>query len=445
MGAEVQFFAQTDVGRVREVNEDSYLVDRRLKLFIVCDGMGGHAAGEIASSLAVRVMREQLAKNRDLLEDFDTPSGSTTRKDVLSLLEFSVQKACSAVHAEGQRDQSKRGMGTTLSALLMLGSRGFIAHVGDSRIYLIRQGSVHQLTEDHSLINELLKRGRLTKEQIDKVQYKNAVTRAVGVYESVEVDTLDFDVLDGDQFMLCTDGLHGYLQDGEIPTIAADTKDEELSQKLIDLANGRGGKDNITVVVIRVPTADGADVRARDLHLKLEVLHRMPLFRYLTYQELVRVMNITDVRGFGPGQVVMGEGDGGDELYIVLTGRVRVHKGDATITTLGAGEHMGEMALIDSAPRSASVTAEEEANLLVVRRKDFFDLVRKDHSVAVKLLWSFLGVLAQRLRQTSRDLGEARDQLSLEEISSDMLTEFDRAELDRETSVDMKPIRRIGS
>ena len=187
----------TDVGRVRDHNEDSFLVDKKLNLYIVADGMGGHAAGEVASQMASRTVRDAIAAERDALLEFEQGHGGTTRKDLLRLLEASVQQACSTVHNEGVKDESKRGMGTTLDAFLVIGSRGFIAHVGDARIYLYRQGSVHQLTEDHSLINELLKRGRLTREQIDKVQYKNAVTRAVGVYESVEVDMLDFDVLPG--------------------------------------------------------------------------------------------------------------------------------------------------------------------------------------------------------------------------------------------------------
>lgn len=418
----IRFWPATDVGRVRDHNEDSFLVDKKLHLFIVCDGMGGHAAGEVASSLACRTMRDYLAAERERLLEFEQGHGGTTREDVLRLMEASVQQACLAVHNEGQQDESKRGMGTTLEALLVLGNRGFIAHVGDSRIYLYRQGSVHQLTEDHSLINELLKRGRLTREQIDKVQYKNAVTRAVGVYESVEVDTFDFDVLAGDRFLLCSDGLSGYLEDAEIPKLFDSTAEEELAQGLIDLANERGGKDNITAVVVRVPEAEaGVDKLAREVNLKLDILHKMPLFRFLTYQELVRVLNITDVREYATGDSVVEEGEEGDELFIVLTGKVRVHSGEAVYTELGQGQHFGEMALIDKAERSASVTAAEDSKLLSIKRREFFDMVRKDHDVAVKLLWSFLGVLAQRLRSTSRELGKARDRLAMEELADEVL------------------------
>lgn len=421
-GSNLRFWPLTDVGRVRDHNEDAFLVNKKLNLFVVCDGMGGHAAGEVASNLAARTVSDALGAERDALVEFEQGHGGTTRKDVLRLLEASVQQACSKVYQTGQVDETKRGMGTTLDSLLVIGSRGFIAHVGDSRIYLYRQGAVHQLTEDHSLINELLKRGRLTRAQIEKVQYKNAVTRAVGVYESVDIDVFDFDVLPGDRFLLCSDGLHGYLDESELAGIFDQIPDEEMPKHLIDLANERGGKDNITALLVRVPDAEaGVDVLTREVNLKLEVLHKMPLFRFVAFPELVRILNITTVVPYVAGETVVSEGEEGDELFVVLTGKVRVHSGETTLVELGPGQHFGEMALIDKAPRSASVTAAVESKLLTIKRRDFFDMVRKDHDVAVKLLWSFLGVLTQRLRSTSRELGEAKEALNAEELTAELL------------------------
>jgi serine/threonine protein phosphatase PrpC/CRP-like cAMP-binding protein len=424
----IRFWPKTDVGRVRDVNEDSFLVDESLGLFVVADGMGGHAAGEIASNIAVHVCRETVFRERELLAKFEKGVDATSRKDVLRLMELAVQNACAAVYTEAQKDPSKRGMGTTLIALLIIGTRGFIAHVGDSRIYLTRNQSVHQLTEDHSLINELLKRGRLTPEQINKLNMKNAVTRAVGVYESVEVDTLDFDVLAGDFFLLCSDGLSEYAQESDILRVFREVPENSIAQTFIELANEGGGKDNITAVVVKVPDIRGLDRLANEVNLKLETLHLMPLFRHLTYQELVRVMNITEVRSYAPGDRILDEGEDGDEMFIVLVGGARVHSGEADLTLLGPGQHFGEMALIDKAPRSASVSSAGTSQLMVMKRRDFFDIVRKDHDVAVKLLWSFLGVLTERLRTTSRDLGETREQLALRAAEL-VLSEIDIEEL----------------
>src|SRR6478672_5142476 len=251
----IRFFAATDVGKVRDHNEDNFLVDKKLSLFIVADGMGGHAAGEVASAIAVRTVHEEIKRERELLSDFVAGARGASRvtnKDVLSLMEHAVQRACARIHEEAQADTAKRGMGTTVSALIVLGPRAFIAHVGDSRIYLQRGGTVQQITEDHTVFNELIKRGKLSKEQIEKVGHKNAITRAVGVYERVDVDTLMIEVLPGDQFLLASDGLTGYLEttDELAPYVATDG--DTATKALVELAKVRGGKDNITVVLVRL-------------------------------------------------------------------------------------------------------------------------------------------------------------------------------------------------
>ncbi len=428
--AQVSYWPLTDVGRVRDHNEDAFLVDEKINLFIVADGMGGHAAGEVASNVAVHAFRGFLHENRALLTEYEQGVGKTTRLDVLRMMEQGVLRACSAVYAEAQKDPAKRGMGTTMVALMVIGTRGFIAHVGDSRIYMMRGNAVYQMTKDHSLINELLARGRIKLEEVDKLQYKNAMTRAVGVYESVEADTLDFDVLAGDRYLLCSDGLCNYTEDSDIMRVFEENPVEKVAQKFIDLANSAGGQDNITSIVIKVPDpAAGLDRLAEEVNLKLEALQAMPLFRYLSYQELVRVMNLTDVRTYEKDEEVVRQGEPGEEMFIVLTGRVRVHTGEAVIVRLGPGQHFGEMALVDSAPRSASVSSDEQSKLLVMRRTEFYDVVRKDHDVAVKLLWSFLGVLSERLRNTSQELGDARKQLALVDLPEQVLEDEDIEEV----------------
>ncbi|WP_437479620.1 Stp1/IreP family PP2C-type Ser/Thr phosphatase [Sorangium sp. So ce1014] len=419
----IRFYAATDVGRMRDHNEDNYLVDKKLALFVVADGMGGHAAGEVASALAVRIIHEELKKERDLIEN---QARSNVRraamKEVLSLLEHAVQRACARIHEEARADATKRGMGTTLSALLIAGSHGYIAHVGDSRIYLLREGRIQQVTEDHTVYNELIKRGKLTRDQIEKVAQKNAITRAVGVYERVEVDTLTIEVLPGDQFLLASDGLHGYIaHTAELEPFFEEENGEVAANGLIDLANRKGGKDNITAVLVRLGQGDHRDsVRARLLALKRDVLAKMPLFARLQEREMLRVMQVAEVLSFEPGQIVVREGDRGDELFIVLSGLVRILRGDAVLSEVGPGEHFGEMALIRSMPRSATVSAVEQSELIAVRRADFFEILRKEHELAVKLLWQFLGVLADRLDQTSRDLTTAREELAAEDITNEI-------------------------
>ncbi|MBI2391397.1 MAG: Stp1/IreP family PP2C-type Ser/Thr phosphatase [Deltaproteobacteria bacterium] len=427
----IRFFAATDVGRVRDHNEDNYLVDKKLALFIVADGMGGHAAGEVASALAVRTVHEEIRKQRQLIEDFETGAtgaSAVSARDVLNLLEYSVQRACARIHEEAVADAQKRGMGTTLSSMLFVGNKGFIAHVGDSRIYLQRDGRIQQVTEDHTVFNELIKRGKLSREQIEKVAHKNAITRAVGVYERVEVDTLALEVLPGDLFILCSDGLHGYLDGNDaLARILRDVSPDLQAQALIDHANESGGKDNVTTILVRVEGSEADKARARRLAQKREILAKMQLFSRLTERELLRVMQAAEIREYRAGDVIMREGDKGDELFIVLSGKVAVVRGEATLAHLGPGEHVGEMALIRAVPRSASVMAEVPSEMVVIKRSDFFEILRREHELAIKFLWQFLGVLADRLDATSRDLRTAREEAQIEDITDEIFPEVEAA------------------
>jgi serine/threonine protein phosphatase PrpC/CRP-like cAMP-binding protein len=416
MADAIRFFAATDVGRVREHNEDNFLVDKKLSLFMVADGMGGHAAGEVASAICVRTIHEEIKREKELLSDYIVSARGANRvtaQDVTTLLEHAVQRACQRIHEEAEADPNKRGMGTTLSMMLILGQHGFIAHVGDSRIYLTRAGKTQQVTEDHTVMNELIRRGKLTAEQIAKVQQKNAITRAVGVYERVDVDTLMIDLVPGDRFSLMSDGLAGYLESNEELNTHVEMEGDQATKSLVSLANSRGGKDNITVVVVHVAGEEaGGEDRAKQVALKRDVLAKMPLFSRLSERELLRVMQAVTVQSYKADDVIIKEGDKGEELFIVLEGRVRVLRGEEMLTELGQGEHFGEMALIRAVPRSATVKSDGPSDLLVMRRADFFNILRQEHEVAVKILWQFLGSLADRLDQTSSELRQAKEDMA---------------------------------
>jgi PPM family protein phosphatase len=412
---DLSFWAATNVGRKRTHNEDNYLVDQKLSLFVVADGMGGHASGEVASQLAVAEIRAAVDSRRDILDAYARHETGVTTHDVLGVLEYAVQTAGVAIFDRGQKEPDKRGMGTTVSAFLLIGERGFIAHVGDSRVYMVREGKAEQLTEDHSLINELIRHGKVTRETLAKspyASYKNAVTRAVGVYETVQVDTMDLEVLPGDQFLLCSDGMHAYLDDGEIVRQLSDENITAIPDNLVEHANKGGGHDNITALVVRVQkeTTPTADARSQELNRKVEVLKQMPLFRHLTYKEILRVLALTEVKDYPPGDEIITEDQPGSELFIILSGKVRLHKEGALVTHVGQGAHLGEMALVDNGPRSVSATVEEPTRMLVLRRRDFNDLIRNYPRLSVKLLWSFVQVLGQRLRKTNEDLAGARNE-----------------------------------
>ena len=231
--------------------------------------MGGAAFGELASTMALRGAF-------DLAHNAAHWAFRVTDAEIVDLKE-QLEAIIQLVHRElverALVDRSLAGMGTTLTGAYIIGLDAFIAHVGDSRIYLSRDGRIQQLTEDHTVYNELIKRGKLTREQIDKVQQKNAITRAVGVYERVEVDTLVMELIAGDTLVLASDGLHGYLETPEELEAPLGLAGDASVKALIDLANDRGGKDNITTVVVKVGEEGAVDAqRAKRLAQKRDVL-----------------------------------------------------------------------------------------------------------------------------------------------------------------------------
>jgi PPM family protein phosphatase len=242
----------TDVGRRREQNEDAFLVDLETSLFIVADGMGGHAGGGTASSLAVRTIQERIRAARAAAPASFTSPTSEDARNFPSVLRLAVESACRAIYGAAQEDPSLAGMGTTVTAVLVAGRTAFVAHVGDSRCYLVRGGRIFQLSEDHSLVNEQLKAGAITEEEARQSRFRNIITRSVGFEEDVLVDVVGLDVEQGDTIVLCCDGLTNLVADTEILEIATGSRLAESADRLIGLANERGGDDNITVIVVKV-------------------------------------------------------------------------------------------------------------------------------------------------------------------------------------------------
>jgi len=226
--------AATDVGRVRDGNEDAYLVDDAMGLVAVADGMGGHRGGEVASATALEALRAAVSSGRPLRD--------------------AVEDANRAVFEKASTDDSLRGMGTTLTAAtLAAGDTLLVGHVGDSRAYLLRDGELRQLTTDHSLVEELVRDGRLTPDEAAVHPQRSIITRALGVDSTVDVDVYPVELVPGDVLLFCSDGLTGMLQPD---LIAGELRREDdparAATKLVDAANAAGGEDNITVVVVAV-------------------------------------------------------------------------------------------------------------------------------------------------------------------------------------------------
>lgn len=241
--------AQTDRGLVRPNNEDNFFTDINQGLLAVADGMGGHASGEIASKIAIDVLRNYFQQAGEGKLSLKGPGYDETYADRTNQLYCAIQLANEAIYEAAQGNPSLRGMGTTLAAISIQGKKLSIAHVGDSRVYLIRAGSIEQLTDDHTLVYEQFKRELISKEEAESSTIRHVLTRALGIAPSVDVDLGEMTLANGDVLILCSDGLSEMISDQEILVTATSLHDPSTTcRRLIDRANESGGKDNITVI-----------------------------------------------------------------------------------------------------------------------------------------------------------------------------------------------------
>ncbi len=252
----------TNVGMKRTHNEDNHILVPEENLFVVCDGMGGHACGEVASEIASDSVAEffrATSKDDEQTWPFKEERGLKYEENRLVT---SIKLANRNIFETAQADARKRGMGTTVVASLFTSSGAYIGHCGDSRAYRFRNGEIEQLTDDHSLLNDYLKAHKLTQEEIDNFPHKNVIVRALGMKDAVQVDVARLEPLPGDLYMLCSDGLSGMVTDPDMNDLVQAFLQSEDAQKqndvegmchvLIDAANANGGTDNVTAICVKV-------------------------------------------------------------------------------------------------------------------------------------------------------------------------------------------------
>jgi len=237
----IQSFGRTDIGMKRKVNQDAFLIDEANGLFLVADGMGGHKGGEVASQLAIQVIHDYCSGKKDL--------------PMAERISLSVNMACEEIYKRAAENPDLLGMGTTILALLIEKGEACLGQVGDSRGYLISEGKLWQITEDHSLLNEEIRAGRLIASQAKDYQFKNVITRSVGYESRVSVDIYRRILRPGDGFLLCSDGLSGLVTIEEMEEILKENELEAALSELVALANSRGGDDNITVLACKTKEA----------------------------------------------------------------------------------------------------------------------------------------------------------------------------------------------
>jgi serine/threonine protein phosphatase PrpC len=405
MGMNLLSFSATDLGKVKDQNEDFYYASEQDGIFIIADGMGGHAAGEVASRMAIDLTLRSILPKREELTQLAEIDSAENRKRILAILEEVVRVADQAIYDRAQNEPEKRGMATTIDVLFIINGSAFIAHVGDSRVYLIRSQQSFLLTTDHTLANHLYSQGKLSAEEIEKIPHKQALMRALGMASGTQIDAIHLDLLRGDKFLLCTDGLSHYFKtNNDLLNLWGDTTSQGIAEDMIQFANQQGGRDNTTVILVSVDDP-GVSQKHVETTQKIRLLQHISLFKELSYQEMLQLLPLTQEMNVAAGQTLIKEGESGDELFILLSGQVEVASEGVTITTLGPGHQFGELALVDDRPRSATIKALEASRLLVLKRNDFRQLTRNGE-LAPKLLWNLIFNISERLRNTSWQLTE---------------------------------------
>lgn len=394
--------AETSVGKVREHNEDSHFIDPEAGIFIVCDGMGGHAAGEVASALAVKTIRRQWSADamQTVADRWLAKGTPEARKQLLTTVTSGVLAAHEAIVGEAAADSGKKGMGTTVVAAIVVGGDVVFAHCGDSRAYLVRDGITMQLTEDHTLLARLLAAGVDVDVDGDGSRFKSMLTNALGIGHECKVSCFVVPVADGDRFLLCSDGITEYLQENEIgEVLTTQPSPARSAQRLVEIALDRGGGDNATALVVRVleagETARPADALRRDE----KTIHSCPLLEKLNPQQKLRSLRIALPREYAKGEKVPAQTLGDRVAWIIVDGEVNQ---DGVI--FGPGALLYPEALLADRPlpdKEGLAVAQSDMRLLALRSDDFRELCDDDPEIGEHLL-AAVGSEIQRRRPGRR-------------------------------------------
>ena len=403
-------WVRSETGDVRWENQDSYLSDPQRGLFLVADGMGGRADGGKASQMVIEEVGRIAEELVERVERANPIVDHHHRRDILQFLGEEIERINAEIFeaADGQ-------MGTTCDLLHLAGEAGFIAHVGDSRIYMIRQGRVVQLTDDHTHAARLEREARRRKTEVSDLRlerYAHVLTRAIGTDPRVDIDTLFIDVRPGDLFVICSDGVSDVIDDNDLLEASRTEEPERLADRLVEEAYRGGSTDNATAVTVSVdgpePSSfgEGAPV---DTIRKVTFLEQVPLFAELNSGELLKLLRIVYRHSVAPGEIIIRRGESADRMFMVLEGEVSLQVDDREIVRLGPGEHFGEMGLFGTDIRTADAVPVEETVLLVVPSEEFRRLVESEDPVmGNKLLSRLLEHAADRLQATTEELLEAR-------------------------------------
>ncbi|MBR6422182.1 protein phosphatase 2C domain-containing protein [bacterium] len=397
----------TDKGLVRKNNEDHLLEMPEIGLFAVADGMGGELYGEVASETAINALRDFVTENRAVIDAFQMNSSAENKVQVLDMLADALRNANAKVFKEADKRDIDGKMGTTLTALLVIDSSGFMVHTGDSRLYMIRNGETTQLSTDHTLINDYKKQFGDYSGVFD-AKFSGILTKAVGIQEYVEPEKLTFAILPEDKYLLCSDGLYNGLEcdtpdfGGIFDAPFEDPQKEkerlkEAMRNLTDIVYKNGAPDNVSMILVSAFSEDEEEVTGtREFIKKFDKIRSMELFKDLEYKELLAVMAQVEIRTYNKYDVISKMSAADRELFIILDGKVSALKGTKLLKTFRSGDHIGDVAFLSGEIPTYNLFLDKTSSFLVIKKSAFDKIVAEEPIIGVKLLTQLATVLAKQ-------------------------------------------------
>ncbi len=397
-----QAVGATHPGRVRTLNEDAMLRMGKVPLYAVADGMGGEGAGDRASEMALDMLKANLGEMRKLLSSINEQQTTNNRLALGGVLQEVFSKASRAIFDEAQ-SLDRAGMGSTLLLATLAGRTAFVAHVGDSRAYLLRGGDLIRLTEDHTVAELRFRRGRITEDEYLTCPERNLLYQALGNGGDVEVDVAEIRMINNDMLLLCSDGLVRAIDDQVIADCIEISDLAGSVRQLIRRANQAGAEDNVTVIGL-VFEEDDPEEGVTEIS---EVLRNVFLLKSVSEQERLLVAPYLEEHFVEKGQIIVREGDPADSFFVIVSGKVRISSENTTLVELGAGKHFGELALARPTKRSATVSAIEDTQLFFLTRERFHDLMKQKPDLGSRLSLALLDTVGTRLRDLTNRLAAA--------------------------------------
>ncbi len=393
----VDAFVGTDPGPRREINEDGAAWLPHLHALAVVDGMGGPGVGDRAAASALALLAEREAALGRYAEGVDEDTSAVARLALASAMERLLVDIHRRIKSDGLR-VGQLGMGAAMTLALVSGGRLFLAHAGNVRAYLYRGGRLKQLTEDHTVAAAKFRHGRLSRAEARISAERFALFQALGQGAQVEVDTAEAALADDDLVLLCSDGVHGVLDDGELAGCVGHGTAEQIGRRIMEAAARAGGSDNLSVAVMRLQ----GDRSIAEIEMVAQILEEVFLFRVLEESERRMVAPYLDERRLRAGEVLFRQGDPADAFYVLLQGGVRITVGDTPLLDVGPGGHFGELCLAREASRSATVTALRDSRLLSLRADHFREVVNSRQRIGASLALAMVDYLGDRLRDLTQ-------------------------------------------